>query len=148
MQRAPRPGLKVDVHVPQQSTLEEGALGEADVRSTTVTLPAGVQLNPSAANGLQACSEQQIGYEGPAGPDPLSEGAPQPLRFSSEPADCPDASKVGTVRVAHAAARTRTAGAVYLAAKTPTHSVHCSRCISSLKTRSPGCVSSSLAKSS
>ncbi len=110
-------GLTADVHVPQQSTLEEGALGEADVKATSVTLPAGVQLNPSSANGLQACSEQQIGFEGPAGPDPLSEAAPQPLRFSTGPAQCPDASKVGTVRVRTPLLEHELFGAVYLASQ-------------------------------
>ncbi len=110
-------GLKVDVHVPQQTSLEGEGLAEADVRSTTVTLPEGVELNPSAAEGLQACSEQQIGYEGPPSKDPLSEGAPQPLRFSSQPADCPDASKIGAVRVHAPLLEHELQGAVYLAAQ-------------------------------
>ena len=110
-------GLKADVHVPQQGTLEGGALSEADVRTSTVTLPEGVLLSPSSANGLQACSQQQIGYEGPPGTDLLAEGAPQPLRFSSEPAHCPDASKVGTVRVHTPLLEHELEGAVYLAAQ-------------------------------
>ena len=32
-------------------------LAEADVRDSTITLPAGVELSPSAANGLVGCSE-------------------------------------------------------------------------------------------
>ena len=54
-------GLSVTVKFPQAATMEpnpEGR-GEADVSETTVTLPAGVQLNPSAANGLEACPETQ-----------------------------------------------------------------------------------------
>ncbi len=108
-------GLKADVHVPQETTLQAGALAEPDVKTTTVTLPAGAQLNPSSAGGLQACSEQEIGFESPAGPDSLSEGAPQPLRFSSEPSHCPDASKVGSVRVHTPLLEHELTGAVYVA---------------------------------
>jgi hypothetical protein len=49
-------GLTVGVHVPQDVSLDAGALAEGDVKDTTVTLPTGVQLSPSAGDGLQACS--------------------------------------------------------------------------------------------
>ena len=112
-------GLDVDVHVPQQSTLQAGGLGEADVKATTVTLPAGVLLNPSSADGLQACSERQIGYEGAPGVDPFSPGAAQPLRFTSAPASCPDASKLGLVDIKTPLLESELHGSVYLATPAP-----------------------------
>ena len=94
-------------------------LAEADVRSATVTLPEGVQLNPSAANGLQACSETQIGYQGPGGEDPLAPGAEEPLHFSNQPAACPQASKLGVVRLRTPLLGEELHGAVYLAEPAP-----------------------------
>jgi len=112
-------GLNVKVKMPQQGTVEYGRLAEPDVKSTTVTLPEGVELNPSAAGGLEACSEQQIGFEGSPGEDPLAPAAPQPLRFSSEAAHCPPASKVGTVRIKTPLLEHELHGSVYLATPAP-----------------------------
>jgi hypothetical protein len=50
-------------------------------------------LNPSAANGLDACSEAQIGLIG------SGFAAPNPIHFSKTPQSCPNASKVGTLEV-------------------------------------------------
>ena len=47
---------------PRKRTENPVGLAEADVKDTTVTLPAGVQLSPSASDGLQACSNAQIGF--------------------------------------------------------------------------------------
>jgi hypothetical protein len=113
-------GLHVDVKVPQQGTVQPEALSEADIKSTTVTLPEGVLVNPSAANGLQACTEAQIGYLRP-GPsaDPLAPGTPEPAQFTSEKAACPNGSKVGTVRIKTPLLSEELAGAVYLATPAP-----------------------------
>ena len=105
-------GLSVNVQLPA----EERGLGESALRSTTVTLPAGMALNPSAANGLQACSEAQVGYEGPgAANDDFSPGAPEPLRFSSAPANCPEAAKVGVVQIKSPDLAHELEGGVYIA---------------------------------
>lgn len=92
-------GLAVKVHVPQQPSLAPEGLAEADVRDTTVTLPEGVVLNPSAADGLQSCSEAQVA---------LSVDAVQ---------DCPEASKVGTIKIQTPLLPNALEGAAYLAAQ-------------------------------
>ena len=49
-------GLKVNVHVPQEEALSAAGIAPAEVKNITVALPAGVHLNPSSADGLQACT--------------------------------------------------------------------------------------------
>jgi uncharacterized repeat protein (TIGR01451 family) len=110
-------GLAVDVHVPQDGSLNPTGLDEADVKDTTVTLPRGVQLSPSAANGLQACSNAQIGFMGVDSrtvTDEFTSELPTPL----EPGVnfCPDASKLGTVNIRTPLLPHELTGAVYLAA--------------------------------
>ena len=102
-------GLSVSVRVPQASTLEPEALAEADVRNSTVSLPEGVELSPSAANELGACSESQIGFTGFG-----SSGAAE---FSTAPPSCPDASKLGTVHVRTPLLEHELEGSAYLAAQ-------------------------------
>ncbi len=90
-------GLNVEQHVPQESILNPAGLAEADVRDTTVALPTGVQLSPSAADGLLACSVAQIKLH------------------SAEPPTCPEASKVGTIEVITPLLPEPVLGGVYLA---------------------------------
>jgi hypothetical protein len=102
-------GLNVDLHVPQESTQNPDGLGEADVKNTTVTLPAGVQISPSASDGLQACSDAQIGYKGA---NPVS-GVQE---FTPEKPSCPDASKIANVHIKTPLLEEEVVGSVYLAA--------------------------------
>jgi hypothetical protein len=116
-------GLKVKVKVPQEASLSPGGLSGADVKDTTVTFPEGVTLNPSGANGLEACSNGEIGYQGveggsgtqlftPSVPEPLSPGLNLgALGF------CPNASKIGTAKITLPILAHPLEGAVYLASQ-------------------------------
>ncbi len=112
-------GLQVTVKVPQEGTLSPAGLGDSDVRAASVSLPQGMTLNPSAANGLEACSEAQIGFEGPAGQDPLDPGAGSPLSFSEDPASCPQGSKLGVVQIKTPLLAEELSGSLYLAEPAP-----------------------------
>jgi hypothetical protein len=103
-------GLGVDIHVPQERILIPTSLTEATVRNTTVTLPAGVALNPAAADGLQTCSTGQTGYEG------IEQGTGS-LLFSNMEMACPDASKIATVEIETPLLEHKLTGAAYLAAQ-------------------------------
>jgi hypothetical protein len=101
-------GLTVGVHVPQAAELNPVGVAESTLRDTTVVLPAGVAVNPGGADGLEACSETQVGY--------LSgESVPGGLRFTPSEAFCPDASKIGTVEIETPLLPNALKGAVYLA---------------------------------
>jgi hypothetical protein len=102
-------GLTVGGHVDQKPALNPTGLAEADVKDTTVTLPAGVQLSPSAADGLQSCSNAQIGFEGVNSVTGVDE-------FTPDAPSCPDASKVATVKIRTPLLPNPLEGAVYLAA--------------------------------
>ncbi len=90
-------GLNVNVHVPQGALLNPAGLDEANVKNTKVTLPEGVELSPSAADGLLACSPEQIGLHNDQAPT------------------CPDASKVATVEIDTPLLPEPLTGEVYLA---------------------------------
>ncbi len=79
--RADEPaGVAVDLHVPQAIDAWP-AVATPELKDATVTLPAGVSLSPSAADGLQACSDEAF------------------AEASTEPAGCPDGSVLGTVKI-------------------------------------------------
>jgi hypothetical protein len=72
-------GATTEVTLP----VEEDATAQetSTMRTARVTLPSGMGLNPSAANGLQACTDDQFG------------------KGTRNPVQCPEASKVGTATV-------------------------------------------------
>jgi hypothetical protein len=113
-------GLKVDVHVPQEASASAAGLAEATVKDTTVTLPAGVQLNPAAAHGLLACSESEIGFIGVKELYPaFEEGKANTDVFTPTLGEqfCPEAAKIGTVRVKTPLLPNELTGGVYIAAQ-------------------------------
>jgi hypothetical protein len=88
-------GFAVDLSLPQPN--DPASIGTADLKKAVVTLPEGVRVSPSSADGLQACSPAQIG-----------------LRSDGEPT-CPDGSKLGTVTIDTPLLRRPIQGHVYLA---------------------------------
>jgi hypothetical protein len=86
-------GFDVGLRVPQSEGVE--SLGTPPLRNTVVTLPEGMTVNPSSANGLATCSEAQIGWQGstPAG------SAGELEDFNAAPPACPGASRVGTLEL-------------------------------------------------
>jgi hypothetical protein len=100
-------GLTVGVHVPQDLVLNPTGLSEANVKDTTVALPAGVALNPAAADGLQACTDL---------PEPGRPEGEIALGSPGEPS-CPEASKVATVEIRSPLLPDPLVGEMYLAAQ-------------------------------
>jgi hypothetical protein len=78
-------GYAVDLEVPQSQSSQR--LATPDLRDARVTLPAGTVASPSAANGLQACTDAQFGID--------ESGAV----VSNGAASCPQASQIGTVEI-------------------------------------------------
>ncbi len=87
-------GLEFDLEVPQNDA--PYGYATAHVKDVSVTLPEGMSVSPAAANGLQACSDAQLAIQ------------------NTDPVNCPDASKFGTVEVETPLLRKPLKGAVYV----------------------------------
>jgi hypothetical protein len=72
-------GYDVELHVPQDNAIS--GLATPQLKTATVTLPAGVAISPASADGLGACSDAQ-----------LAQGSP-------DPEQCPDSAKIGTATI-------------------------------------------------
>jgi hypothetical protein len=88
-------GLDVDVHQPQSLDLDH--VSPAIMRNLSLTLPQGMTVNPSSADGLGACSQAEAHVH------------------SLAPASCPAASKLGSVEVRTPLQDHPLEGALYLA---------------------------------
>ena len=88
-------GLAVDLTIPQSD--DPNTIAQADLKKAVVTLPAGVRISPSSADGLGSCTSAQIALE------------------STELPSCPDSSKLGTVKIDTPLLDEAATGNVYLA---------------------------------
>ena len=126
-------GLTVGVHLPQTAAQNPAGLAESGLRNTTVALPAGVAINPSGGDGLEGCSEGLAGFEigrgvGGSGFEEFNrEAEPGVLTAMFNPTAiellqpgvslCPDASKIGTVKIRTPLVEHELEGSVYLASQ-------------------------------
>lgn len=77
-------GLDVSVNVSDEGLRNATGTAGSDIEKAEVTLPEGMTINPSQAEGLGVCTEAQVKAE----------------TAHSEPGDgCPEASKIGVVEV-------------------------------------------------
>ena len=99
-------GLTAEVTVPQDPGLTSAGEGRtaSDVQNTTVTLPAGVVINPGQATGLVACQPAEEELEEP-----------------ESPPSCPAASKVGTDSISTPLLPDKLEGDVYVLQSNPPH---------------------------
>jgi hypothetical protein len=108
-------GLELELKSPASEATETDAT--PPLQRAVVTLPAGLTVDPSAGDGLQACSIAQIGWLGPAGPG----GEPLPNRgltnFSAGKPECPEGSRVGSLELTTPLFGAVLSGSVYLAAQ-------------------------------
>ena len=89
----------VDLHVPQSS--DAGTLATAHVKDVSVTLPDGMTINPAAANGLEACTDEQF------------------AKGTHDANTCPAASKIGDVAIDTPVLPEDLTGSVYLGKPLP-----------------------------
>ncbi len=88
-------GLNVDLKIPREESTK--GLAEADPERMVVTLPPGMAISLSAANGLGACTSSEIELH------------------NENPSSCPSSSKLGEAEVLTPLLEQPLKGAVYLA---------------------------------
>jgi hypothetical protein len=128
-------GFDVDVRVHDEGASNPADLAASTVKDITVALPAGVALNPAVADGLEACSQGLVGFIGFGELEPVTEPGVKSPAFTGklpgslaalvagedEPLQpgvnfCPNASKIGTVKLKTPLLAGPLEGDVYLAA--------------------------------
>jgi hypothetical protein len=93
-------GLDAELKMPNEGLLGKDEISEGQAKKVEVTLPEGVTINPSQAEGLAACSPSQFAAE--------TAGSPAG-------AGCPEAAKVGSVKVKTPILEEEANGSVYVA---------------------------------
>lgn len=92
-------GLAVDIRIPQSTS--PGLPGTSPLKRAVVRLPEGMTVSPSAAGGLQSCSDAQVGIG------------------SSAAATCPAAATIGSAEIVSPLMDVPLSGTIVLGDPTP-----------------------------
>ena len=90
-------GLNVEIAMPTEGLESDSGVSQANLDTAKVTFPQGMSINPATANGLEACSEAQVGLG------------------NNNEATCPESSKVGTIEIETPILRGSLTGGIYVA---------------------------------
>jgi hypothetical protein len=85
-----------DVHIGVPQPESADSLATPPLRNAVVTLPQGVAVNPSLADGLQGCTDEQF------------------AQHSEQPTQCPEASKIGSMEVTTPLLDHKLPGSIYV----------------------------------
>jgi hypothetical protein len=93
-------GMDFALNLHDEGLKQADALAQSDFKKVTVRLPEGMTINPSIAEGLQACTPADYERE----------------TIASEPGEgCPNSSKIGSVRVISPLVNQDITGSLYVA---------------------------------
>jgi hypothetical protein len=93
-------GLGFGLKMNNSGLLQKDEIAEGQAKKVEVTLPEGMTVNPAQGEGLVGCSPQDLARE----------------RFDSRPGEgCPEASKVGEVKISTPLIKEEARGSVYVA---------------------------------
>ncbi len=92
-------GMRIDLSFPAEA--EGSELGPADLAGAVIALPSGMTISPGGFAGLEACTDAQLGLG------------------DSDPAHCPDRSKIGSAEFVSEALGEPLRGTLYLAEEHP-----------------------------
>lgn len=100
-------GLDVSISMPTSGLESPTGIAQSALKKAVVTLPKGMAVNPSSANGLGACNSAQISLG------------------TNDPVQCPDSSKIGSAEIETPLLEQPLTGSVYLAQQgdNPFHSL-------------------------
>jgi hypothetical protein len=106
-------GYSVALRVPQSTNPND--LVSSALKDATATLPQGLAINPGAADGLQACTDNLNEPPGSPGNE-IGLTSNEPVTFASVEPTCPTASQVGTTELKTPVLPEPLVGQVYLSA--------------------------------
>ncbi|HVY95890.1 MAG TPA: hypothetical protein VHA54_02910 [Solirubrobacterales bacterium] len=94
-------GLKFELNVPETGILNPEGIAQATIKKAVVTLPEGMSVNPSAGEGLGACTP--------------AEWAREKVLSTLPGQGCPNQSKIGSVKIQTPVLTEEAEGSLFLA---------------------------------